>query len=88
MYCAPTTDTTPDLSPEQVEFDIGYGVVTYKGTGLLTTSSGVSMAELDSRGVRGQIELGEGIDLSVEGGGTTQAGTAEHQVALYGHLGR
>ena len=35
----------------------------------------------------GRIELGEWIDLSVEGGRTTQAGGAEHQVALYGHLG-
>ena len=37
--------------------------------------------------VGGRIELGEWIDLSVEGERTAQGGGAEHQVALYGHLG-
>ena len=81
--------TTPGLSPAQVEFDIGYGLVTYEGAGLLTTYGGVSMAGRGNHGVRlgGRIELGEWIDLSVEGERTTQAGGAAHQVALYGHLG-
>ena len=83
------TDAPPGLSPAQVEFDVGYGLVTYEGAGLLTTYGGVSMAGPDSTGVRlgGRIELGEWIDLSVEGERTTQAGSAEHQVGLYGHLG-
>ena len=83
------TTTPPGLSPAQVEFDVGYGLVTYEGAGLLTTYGGVSMAGPQSHGYRlgGRIELGEWIDLSVEGERTTQAGGAEHQVALYGHLG-
>ena len=63
--------------------------MTYEGAGLLTTYGGVSMAGPDSNGGRlgGRLELGEWIDLSVEGERTTQAGGAEHQIALYGHLG-
>ena len=43
----------------------------------------------DSHGVRlgGRLELGAWVDLSVEGERTTQGGGADHQVALYGHLG-
>ena len=72
-----------------MEFDTGYGLGTHKGAGLLTTYGGVSMAGPDSRGMRlgGRVELGEWIDLSVEGERTTQGGGAEHQVALYDHLG-
>ena len=82
-------DTPPGLSPAQVEFDMGYGLVTHEGAGLLTTYGGLSMAGPDRRGGRlgGRIELGEWVDLSVEGERTTQGGGAEHQVALYGHLG-
>ncbi len=81
--------TKPNLSLAQVEFDIGYGLVTYEGAGLLTTYGGVSMAGPQSHGYRlgGRIELGEWIDLSMEGERTTQGGGAEHQVVLYGHLG-
>ena len=63
--------------------------MTHEGAGLLTTYGGVSMAGLQSHGYRlgGRIELGERIDLSVEGERTTQAGAAVRQVALYGHLG-
>ena len=83
------SDTPPSLSPAQVEFDIGYGLVTHEGAGLLTTYGGVSMAGPQSHGYRvgGRIELGEWIDLSVEGERTTQGSGAAHQVALYGHLG-
>ena len=35
----------------------------------------------------GRIELGEWIDLNVEGERTTQGGGAEHLIALYGYLG-
>ena len=83
------SDTKPGLSPAQVEFDVGYGLVTHEGASLLTTYGGVSMVRLDSRGVRlgGRIELCERIDLSVEGERTMQGGGAAHQIALYGHLG-
>ena len=83
------SDTQPGLSPAQVEFDLGYGMVTHEGAGLLTTYGGLSMLGPGSHGVRlgGRLALGEWIDLSVEGERTTQGGGAEHQVALYGHLG-
>ena len=35
----------------------------------------------------GRMELGEWVDLSVEGECTTQGSGAEHQVALYGQPG-
>ena len=83
------TDTTPGLSPEQMEFDIGYELVTHEGAGLMTTYGGLSMRGLDSHGYRsgGRIELGEWIDLSVESERTAQARGAAHQVALWGLLG-
>ena len=61
----------------------------HEGAGLLTTYGGLSMAGPQSHGCRlgRRVELGEWIDLSVEGARTTQAGCTEHQVALYGHLG-
>ena len=82
-------DTQPGLSPAQVEFDVGYGLVTHEGAGLLTTYGDLSMMGPHSHSVRlgGRIELGAWVDLSVEGERTTQGGGAEHQVALYGHLG-
>ena len=72
-----------------IELDLDSGPGTHEDAGLLTTYGGVSMAGPDSNGVRlgGRIELGEWIDLSVEGERTTQGGSAEHQVALYGRLG-
>lgn len=69
---------TSGLSPEQMEFDVGYGLVTHEGVGLLTTYGGVSLA--------GRTELGEWIDLSVEGGRTMQNSGAQHEIALYAHL--
>ena len=82
-------DTQPGFSPAQVEFDVGYGMVTHEGAGLLTTYGGLSMLGPESHGVRlgGRLALGAWVDLSVEGERTTQGGGAEHQVALYGHLG-
>ena len=89
MCASCESDTKPGLSPAQVEFDVGYGLVTHEGASLLTTYGGVSMVRLDSRGVRlgGRIEFCEWIDLNVEGERTMQGGGAAHQVALYGHLG-
>ena len=73
------SDTPPGLSPAQVKFDIGYGLVTHEGMGLLTTYGGLSLAGPQSHGYRlgGCIELGE-CDLSVEGERTTQGSGAEH----------
>ena len=81
-------ETAPGLAPASVELDVGYGLVTHEGVGLLTTYGGVSLAGPGSRGVRlgSSLAVGEWIDLSVEGERTTHGGSAEHQVALYGHL--
>ena len=83
------SDTQPGLSPVQVEFDVGYGLVTHEGEGLLTTYGGLSLMGPHSHGVRldGRLALGTWVDLSMEGERTAQGGVAEHQVALYGHLG-
>ena len=83
------SDTPPGLSSAQVEFDIGYGLVTHDGAGLLTTCGGPSLTGPESHGVRlgGRIALGEWVDLSMEGERTIQGDGADHQVALYVHLG-
>ena len=83
------SDTPPGLSPAQMEFDMGYGLVTHEGLGLLTTYGGVALAGPGRHGVRlgGRLALGTWVDLSVEGERTTQGGGAEHQVVLYGDLG-
>ena len=80
MRAGAESDPKPGPSPAQVEFDIGYGLATHEGAGLLTTYGSLSMAGPDSCGVwpGGQIELGEWIDLRVEGERTTQAGGAAH----------
>ena len=72
-----------------MEFDLGYGLATHEGTGLLTTYGGLSMAGPQSHGVRlgGRIELGGWMDLSAEGEHTTRGDSANHRVALYGQLG-
>ena len=89
LHAGTESATPPGLSPAQVEFNVGHGLVTHEGAGLLTTYGGLSMAGSQSHGYRlgGRTELGEWINLSVEGERTTQGGGAEHQVALYGHLG-
>ena len=72
-----------------IELDLDSRLGTHEGAGLLTTYGGLSMAGPQSHGYRlgGRIELGEWIDLSVEGARTAQAGGAAHHVALDGRLG-
>ena len=75
------------------------GSRTKQANGALSTTNGqivvfrytVQTGDVDGvgpgrRGVRlgGRIELGEWIDLSLEGERTTQDGSAEHEVALHG----
>ena len=69
------TDTPSGLSPDAVDLDMGYGLVTHEGAGLLTTYGGVLPSGPQSYGYRlgGLVELGEWINLSVEGERTTQA---------------
>lgn len=77
------TDTTLGLSPAQAEFDVGYGVATHEGTGLLTTLRRlVAGGAAKSRRPRGDASNSASEYLNEEGECTTQGGGAEHQVAL------
>ena len=50
MRTSGETDATLGLSPEQVELDVGYGLVTHRGAGLLTTYDGLATAKAESYG--------------------------------------
>ena len=56
----PASDTKSGLSPDAVNLDVGYGLVTHEGVGLLTTYGGVSPAGPSICGIRpgGHIKLG------------------------------
>lgn len=73
-------DRNGGVSPNRLEMEWGYGLVPPYG--------GLSMTRPGRRGVRlgGRIELGEWIDLSLEGERTAQGGSAEHEVTLQGHV--
>ena len=75
--------THPGLSVAEGAQRLGVG--RQKLSRLVNEKASVSLAMAYRLG--GRIELGAWIDLSVEGERTTQDGGAEHQVALYGHLG-
>ena len=81
-------DWNGGVSPNRLEMEWGYGLVTHEGAGLVTPYGGLSMTGPGRRGVRlgGRIELGEWIDLSLEGERTAQGGSAEHEVTLQGHV--
>ena len=76
------------LTPDRFELDLGYGLGTREGAGLLTTYGGFSIAGSGSRGYRlgGRLEMGESMDLSLEGEREERIGGAEHEVSLHGHL--
>ena len=81
-------DRNDGVSPNRLEMEWGYGLVTHEGAGLVTPYGGLSMTGPGRRGIRlgSRIELGEWIDLSFEGERTTQGGSAEHEVTLRGHV--
>ena len=76
------------LAPDRFELDLGYGLATHDGAGLLTTYGGLSIAGPGSRGYRlgGRLEMGESMDLSLEGEREERTGGAAHEVSLHGHL--
>ena len=57
------------LSPERLEVEWGYGLVAPEGAGMVTPYGGVSLGGPGVRGYRlgGRIEVGELMDLTVEG---------------------
>lgn len=77
------------LSPERLEVEWGYGLVTNEGAGMVTPYGGVSLGGPGVRGYRlgGRVEVSEAMDLTVEGERQERArGAAEHGLALRGHL--
>ncbi len=81
-------DDAQGLAPQRFELDLGYGLATHEGAGLLTTYGGVSAAGQGTAGYRlgSRIEIGEWIDVAVEGERAARAGAAEHCVMLRGRL--
>ena len=72
----------------RLEFDVGYGLATHKGLGLLTTYGGFSIAGPSRHGYRlgGSLAVGESVDLSLEGEREEQPGGAAREVIVHGHL--
>ena len=79
-------DGTPGLSPERLDLDAGYGVVTHGGAGRLTPYAGLSIAGAHAAAKLGvRQEVGDRMELSVEGRRSMRAETG-HEVMLYGRL--
>lgn len=77
------------LGPEQVDLEVGYGLTTDEGRGLLTSYGGVSLAQAGSRNYRlgGRMMLGEAVALGVETERQERFdGAAEHGAIVRGHL--
>ena len=73
-------DETPGLSPERLELDVGYGLPTHGGTGLLTPYAGLSMAGSGEGGYKfgARLEVDHRLDLGAEG--------RRDEVMIYGRL--
>lgn len=77
------------LGPEQVDLEVGYGLTTHEGRGILTSYGGVSLAQAGARGYRlgGRMMLGEAVALSVETERQERFhGAAEHGAIVRGHV--
>ena len=78
---------TPDLSPDRLELEVGYGTPAYGG--LLTPHAGLSMAGSGTRhyrlGVR--LDLVGGADLGIEGRRSARAdGSDTNEIMIYGRV--
>ena len=78
---------TPDLSPDRLELEAGYGTPAYGG--LLTPHAGLSMAGSGTRryrlGVR--LDLVGGADLGIEGRRSARAdGSDTNEIMIYGRV--
>ena len=73
-------DETPGLSPERLELDVGYGLSTHGGMGLLTPYAGLSMAGSGEGGYKfgARLEVDHRLDLGAEG--------RRDEVMIYGRL--
>ena len=88
VHAGEEPDAAAGPSPERFELDLGHGLATHEGAGLLTTYGGFSIAGPSRRGYRlgGSLAVGEFVDLSLEGEREEQPGGAEHEVTVHGHL--
>ena len=69
-------DAAAGLSAKRLDLDVGYGVVTHEGGGLLTPYGGVSMGGPGRRGYRlgSRMKLGQAMALGLEGQHETRSG--------------
>ena len=82
-----SSDDTPGLSPERLDLDAGYGVVTHGGAGRLTPYAGLSIAGAHAAAKLGvRQEVGDRMELSVEGRPVDAGGDGATEVMLYGRL--
>ena len=78
----------PELSPDRLELEAGYGQAMRGGAGLLTTYAGLSMAGSQRTYTVGRrLKLDHRTNLGVEGRWSAPAGgTPEHKVMFYLNL--
>ncbi len=69
-------DAARGLSAQRLDLDVGYGVVTHQGAGLLTPYGGVSISGPGRRGYRlgSRMKLGKAMAMDLEGQHETRAG--------------
>ena len=79
----------PESSPDRLALDMGWGLVTQGGAGLLTPYARLSKAESGVRGYElgARLETRDGVALGVAGRRSVRSGAAsEHEGLLYGRL--
>ena len=75
----------PELAPDRLALEAGWGLATPGDAGLLTPYAGVSMAESEVSDYRmgARLQAGDGVSLSLEG---RQSPTTGYAVMLNGRL--
>ena len=78
-------DEAPEFSPDRLNLEVGWGLATYGGAGLLTPWAGLSMAGSETRDytLGARMETGSRMSLSLENRRSKAAG---YEVMLYGRL--
>ena len=69
-------DEAPELSPDRLNLEAGWGLATHGGAGLLTPWAGLSMAGSETRGytLGARMKTGRGMSLSLENRRSKAAG--------------
>ena len=78
---------TPDLSPDRLELEVGYGTPAYGG--LLTPHAGLSITGSGTRRYRlgARLDLGGRADLGIEGRRSMRAGGSDtNEIMIYGRV--